>query len=132
MAFIEPSISPLYHRPPSHFSPLIVPGSYPDSLPVPVFGALNELRFSFYINETNYNTEDLSLVYINGQNSSVVEKLSNVIDNNYVHFTALFPYQQYQIDGLTIAALTNSVGPFSNTTNVAAATLYGPRIIEVS
>lgn len=71
------------------YQTVIVPGSCPDTLPVPVFGALNvdtsnpkaqtqEFHFSFHPNETDYKTEGLSLVYINGQNLPVVEKLSNV------------------------------------------------------
>jgi hypothetical protein len=36
------------------------------------------------------------------------------------------------MDGLTIAAVTNSVGPFSDASDVAAVTLYGPGIIEVA
>jgi hypothetical protein len=68
---------------------VIVPGSCPNSLPIPVFGALNvdtrypkaqtqDMKFSFYTNETNFKTEDLSLVYINQLNVPVVEELSNV------------------------------------------------------
>jgi hypothetical protein len=34
--------------------------------------------------------------------------------------------------GLTIAAVTNSTGPFANATEVAGATLYGPGLIEVN
>ncbi|KAJ5909587.1 hypothetical protein N7504_004230 [Penicillium tannophilum] len=126
------------------YQTVIVPGSCPDSLPIPVFGALDvdtsyikaqtqELEFSFYTNETTVSTEGLSLVYINGQNTPVVEKLSNVrLVDDYVHFTATFPYQEYVMDGLTIAAVTNSVGPFSDASDVAAATLYGPGIIELA
>lgn len=68
---------------------VIVPGSCPDTLPIPIFNALNvdttsispdtkTIQFSFYTNETNFNTAGLSLVYINGQNTPVVEALTNV------------------------------------------------------
>lgn len=53
------------------------------------------------------------------------------IKNNYVTFDAPFPYEQYQMDGLTIAAVTHGAGPFANATQVAQAALYGPGIIEV-
>lgn len=36
------------------------------------------------------------------------------------------------MDGLTIAAITNSIGPFSDASDVTAATLFGPGIIEVA
>ena len=57
---------------------------------------------------------------------------NNRIFDDYVHFTAPFPYQEYEMDGLTIAAVTDNVGPFSDASEVAAVTLYGPGIIEVS
>lgn len=60
------------------------------------------------------------------------DDVNNRLVDDYVHFTASFPYQEYVMDGLTIAAVTNSVGPFSDASDVAAATLYGPGIIELA
>ncbi|KAK6221364.1 hypothetical protein LQW54_001463 [Pestalotiopsis sp. IQ-011] len=122
---------------------VVVPGSCPDTIPgVPILGALNvdtdkistqttEIRFSFRTNDTKVDTDGLSLVYINGQNLPVVEKLSNVKnDHGLVQFTAPFPYQQFQMDGLTIAAMTKGSGPFANASDVASAALFGPGIID--
>lgn len=64
---------------------VVLPGSCPDNIPVPVFSALNvempninpstvKIKFSFATNETDLDTKGLRLVYINQQNVSVVEK----------------------------------------------------------
>jgi hypothetical protein len=37
-----------------------------------------------------------------------------------------------KVNGLTIAAVTNSAGPFESASEVAAATLFGPGLIEVN
>ena len=47
-------------------------------------------------------------------------------------FEALFPYDQFEMNGLTIAVLTNSAGPFADVDAVAAATVAGPALIEVN
>lgn len=51
--------------------------------------------------------------------------------NGMVQFSAPFPYQQSQMDGLTLAAVTKSSGPFANASDVAGNALFGPGIIEV-
>ncbi|KAK9416023.1 putative Sexual development protein [Seiridium unicorne] len=123
---------------------VIVPGSCPDTIAVPTFSALKvetsnigprteAVQFSFHTNGTDPDIEELSLVYINGQNLPVVERPADVrISNGLVQFSAPFPYQKYQMDGLTIAAVTTSAGPFANATDVASDTLYGPGLIEVA
>ncbi|ETS86278.1 hypothetical protein PFICI_00106 [Pestalotiopsis fici W106-1] len=123
---------------------VVVPGSCPDTIPIPVLDALNvdtdkispqtaEIQFSFHTNDTKLDTDNLSLVYINGQNLPLVEKLSNVNNHNgMVQFSAPFPYQHYQMDGLTLAAVTKSSGPFANASDVAGHALFGPGIIEVN
>ncbi|KAF3017098.1 hypothetical protein E8E14_008244 [Neopestalotiopsis sp. 37M] len=122
---------------------VVVPGSCPDTIPIPILDALNvdtdkispqttEIQFSFYTNDTKLDTDSLSLVYINGQNLPLVEKLSGVSNHNgMVQFSAPFPYQQFQMDGLTLAAVTKSSGPFANASDVAGNALFGPGIIEV-
>ena len=76
---------------------------------------------------------DLNLVYINQQNVPVVEKLQNPASSNgMTTFEALFPYDQFEMNGLTIAVLTNSAGPFADVDAVAAATVAGPALIEVN
>lgn len=44
---------------------------------------------------------------------------------------APFPYAKFQLDGLTIAAVTKTPGPFANATEVAGQTLAGPGLIEI-
>lgn len=76
----------------------------------------------------------LSMVYINQQNVPVVESIQNItVDGNIVSFTAWFPFNGTTFgNGLTIAALTNSTGPFKNAGDVTAATLFGPGLIEIN
>ena len=78
------------------------------------------------------STDNLSLVYINQQNTPIVVPLQNVkTRGDQVTFSANFPYQQNLMDGLTIAAVTNSAGQFASVGAVANATLFGPGVIEV-
>lgn len=125
----------------------IVPGSCPSSNPavnLTVFAPLallstpcaedSTLTFSFKRGpgNTNSSLDDLQLVYINGQNAPVVESLTNLQypDSDTVQFDAVFPQATDLMFGLTIAAVT-SVGNFSSVDDVAAATLFGPALIEV-
>ena len=128
----------------------IVPGSCPNSniIDLKIFQPLvvesknidaksQNLKFSFAANGAGgygSNYSGLSLVYINQQNTPIVEKLQNVnVDHDMVHFEALFPFDQATFgNGLTIAALTNSAGPFANADAVAQATVFGPGLIEIN
>lgn len=66
-----------------------------------------------------------SLVFMNQQNLPVVKPLTNDCQ-------AEFPYDQFEMNGLTLAAVTPSAGPFANPDAVAAAALFGPALIEVN
>ena len=74
-----------------------------------------------------------SIVYISGQNLPVTVPISTVTSiAGYSHFTASFPFDSGFAHGLTIAALVNSTGQtFPTNDAVAAATLFGPGLIEV-
>jgi hypothetical protein len=80
----------------------------------------------------------LSLTYINQQNLPIVEPITNVRkDGNTLTFEALFPFDDATQgalfgNGLTIAALTNSTGPFATADLVAKATVFGPGLIEIN
>jgi hypothetical protein len=75
----------------------------------------------------------LSVVYINQQNLPVVEPITNVsIQGGVVTFDAEFPFDQFLMNGLTIAAVTNSAGPFASADAVAKATIFGPGLIEIN
>lgn len=122
---------------------VVVPGSCPNSniIDLPIFGALSvnppepqpknqELEFSFTNNGTDVSS--LSLVYINQQNLPIVEPLTDVkVQGDKVTFKAFLPFEKFIMNGLTIAAVTDSAGPFSSANEVAAATLFGPGLIEI-
>lgn len=76
----------------------------------------------------------LSLVYINQQNTPVVRQLTDAghSQDKTTACEAEFPYDQYEMNGLTLAAVTGSPGPFANPDAVAAAALFGPALIEVN
>lgn len=75
----------------------------------------------------------LSLVLINGQNIPLVEQVQNAqVSNGVATFQANFPFSENVLDGLTIAALTSSAGPFTSAEDVAKVTIAGPGLIEVN
>jgi hypothetical protein len=75
----------------------------------------------------------LSVVYINQQNLPVVEPITNVaIEENTVTFDAEFPFDQFLMNGLTIAAVTKTAGPFASADAVAKDTIFGPGLIEIN
>lgn len=74
------------------------------------------------------------LTYINQQNKPFSVKIENEQvdqETGAIKFTALFPGKTNDLNGLTIAAVTSSAGPFSSPDDVAAVTLFGPGLIEV-
>ncbi|CZR63151.1 related to sexual development protein (LsdA) [Phialocephala subalpina] len=128
----------------------VVPGSCPniDEIDLPVFATLTvvtpdiqpksqNIQFSFDTSKDKAiesRLSGLSLVYINQQNNPVVENLQDVqVQNSTVLFTAQFPFDEATFgNGFTIAAVTNSSGPFSSAGAVANATLFGPGLIEIN
>ncbi|KAJ5653757.1 hypothetical protein N7490_000760 [Penicillium lividum] len=120
-----------------------VPGSCPtlDEIPLRTFENLDiltkpkaesqNITFSFE-DKTNETEHLLWMTYINQLNLPIVEPL-NVISKNgtLVQATALFPYNDYELNGLTIAAVTKSDGPFGDVNSVAKWTLAGPGLIVV-
>ena len=149
---LVPSESPFLTRTtgPWAFSALnqivIVPGSCPNAniIAVPIFGALTldtpapiqlkdqTLEFTFKNNGTN--VADSKIVFINGQNVPVVETPSDIqTKGDYVTFSATFDAATLIADGLTVAVLTDdSVSSASSADEVAAATLFGPALIEIN
>jgi hypothetical protein len=81
----------------------------------------------------SHKGDKLFVTYINQQNVPVsvpVEDLS--FSGNAIDFKASFPGKSKDLNGLTIAAVTNSKGPFSTPDDVAADTLFGPGLIEIN
>lgn len=123
---------------------VVVPGSCPNEniINLPIFGPLTvdtqniqpksqNLEFTFTNNGTDVNS--ISLVYVNQQNLPVVEKPKDIqVKGDQVTFKAFFPFNKFIMNGLTIAVVTNSAGPFASADEVAAATLFGPGLIEIN
>jgi hypothetical protein len=130
----------------------VIPGSCPNinTIDLQIFEPLNvlsnvepkvqDVKFSFAI-PANANTASwksdysgLSVVYINQQNTPIVQALQNIdVMDTTVTFTATFPFDEATFgNGLTIAAVTNSTGPFASVDDVAKATVFGPGLIEVN
>jgi hypothetical protein len=73
------------------------------------------------------------VVFINQQNVPVVQPITvSPSNNNLVTFSAPFPYSKNEMNGLTIAAVVQGSGPFADVDAVAAATLFGPGLIEIN
>ena len=135
----------------------VVPGSCPNNtnialqifepltvLTAPIANCTQNLTFSFVAPETQPSTwgadySGLSMVYINQQNLPVVEKIVGAekdASTGVVTFQVLFPFNETTFgatfgNGLTIAAVTNSSGPFASANAVANATVFGPGLIEI-
>ena len=75
----------------------------------------------------------LWMTYINQQNLPIVKPM-NIISNKEGTVTAetLFPYTKNLMNGLTIATVTNSSGPFATADDVSKATVFGPGVIIVN
>jgi hypothetical protein len=78
----------------------------------------------------------LFVVYINQQNVPIVGNVEkSTVSNKKITFDATFPFEELSDgtfgNGLTIAALTSTNGPFTSAEDVAAVTLFGPGLIEI-
>ena len=103
--------------------------------PAPIAAATQTLDFSFTVTDGKAAPPagGASLVYINQQNTPVVEQMQNVqFKDGAVSFSAQFPYDQFEMNGLTIAAVVLGSGPFANAAAVANATIAGPGLIEIN
>jgi hypothetical protein len=79
-----------------------------------------------------YHANELKVVYINAQNVPIVKHLENVqILSDKVTFEAPFPYDEFLLNGLTVAAVTHGKDTFANANEVAATAVFGPGLIEI-
>ncbi|CAO2652546.1 Nn.00g008290.m01.CDS01 [Neocucurbitaria sp. VM-36] len=123
-----------------------IPGSCPniDTIPLKTFKPLTvetskvpaqtqNIKFSFAKADAGlYQVEQLRLVFINGQNVPIVKPLINInTAGDKVAFEAAFPYDEFLMNGLTIAAVTTAADQFADADAVAQATIFGPGIIEI-
>ena len=73
-----------------------------------------------------------SIVYLSGANLPVTVPISAVSTAaGKTTFCASFPFASGFAHGLTIAALVKGTGKFMSNDAVAAATVYGPGLIEI-
>ncbi|KAF1954796.1 late sexual development protein [Byssothecium circinans] len=95
--------------------------------------ATQNIKFSF--RKADAGTEDwasLALVWINQQNEPIEKSLINpTVDGETVTFEAAFPYDEFLMNGLTIAAVTKGMGPFASADDAAKAAILGPGLIEI-
>ncbi|CAG8195963.1 unnamed protein product [Penicillium salamii] len=123
----------------------IVPNSCPNigSIPLETLEPLNVIRpptaktgnimVSFFDHHHETVESILWMVYINQQNVPVVEPLHLISrEDNEVVAEALFPWDAYQMNGLTFAVVTATEGPFANAYTVAKATIAGPGIFIIN
>lgn len=120
----------------------IVPGSCPmplSNIPLTNFGKLHILTKPQPRNMTlryevsgHVDSQHNSVLYISGQNLPVTVP---IVAAKYAHgqtyFSASFPFEEGFANGLTIAAVVNGTGSLPTYDAVAAATLYGPGLIEI-
>ncbi|KAL4865497.1 hypothetical protein BDV12DRAFT_188174 [Aspergillus spectabilis] len=74
----------------------------------------------------------LWLAYVNQLNTPIVSPLQVVsCDGNKSTAVAVVPYDEFLLNGLTVAAVVNRRGPFTNAAAVAKSTVYGPGLFIV-
>lgn len=122
----------------------VVPGSCPNinTIPLKTFEPLeiikaptartSTIKVSFS-DDRHANASTPWITYINQQNLPIVEPLRIVSEkDDEIIAEALFPYDAHEMNGLTIAAVTTTDGPFPNAFSVAKVTLAGPGLIIIN
>lgn len=125
----------------------IVPGSCPNaaSIPFKIFEPLtvtsqfipaSNTTVTYEVNAVENGTVNSSntfIAYITGQNVPVVVGIDSVENtaSGKTSFSAALPFSNGFSTGLTIAAVVNSKRPFADANAVAAATLFGPGLLEI-
>ncbi|KAL2796559.1 hypothetical protein BJX66DRAFT_335801 [Aspergillus keveii] len=122
----------------------IVPGSCPNiheiklrtflPLEIVTFSAARttkiKLSWTHVVDEKKENT--LWLAYVNQLNVPTYVPLQVIsCDGHKTVAVAVFPYDEFLLNGLTIAAVVDRQGPFANAVAVAQSTVYGPALIVV-
>lgn len=120
---------------------LTVPGSCPDlnliklnTLEPLTLGSTPQARTEEIWFEVEGNAgEALFMTYINQQNVPVTVPLQvGEKRGSTTRVSALFPYDEHLLNGLTIAVTTTAGGPFQNARAAAAAAVHGPALIIVN
>lgn len=132
-SFTIPDSCPnLYTIPLMSFRPLTV-------LSIDLKPETQNIKFSFSkkdspVADLHDNYDSLSVVYLNQQNTPVIKGLQNIkVNGDEVCFEAAFPFDEFEMNGLTIAAVTKTPDePFKSANDVSLNTLFGPGIIEIN
>ncbi|OAL05086.1 hypothetical protein IQ06DRAFT_291024 [Phaeosphaeriaceae sp. SRC1lsM3a] len=125
----------------------VVPNSCPniDTIKLKTFLPLNvestnikaqtqNLKFSWSktADTAKLDIKTLKVVYLNGLTQPIVKELQNVVvGTDKVTFEAAFPYDEFVLDGLTIAAVTTGADQFDSPRNVSQHAVFGPGIIQI-
>ncbi|KAL8710592.1 MAG: hypothetical protein Q9220_004816 [cf. Caloplaca sp. 1 TL-2023] len=123
----------------------IVPDSCPkplSTIDLPTFKSLTVIGKPQARNSTIFfraagpvDPKNQSVVYISGQNLPVTVPISQIFQppgSGETVVRADFPFDLGFANGLTIAAIVNGASNLQNPDAVAAATIYGPGLIEVN
>lgn len=74
----------------------------------------------------------LYVTYLTGQDLPITEPITNASwSGNWLTFNAFFPFTEYVMDGLSIAALTTSPN-FTSLDDVPGSTLAAPGLVQVN
>ncbi|CAK7266470.1 hypothetical protein SEPCBS119000_002039 [Sporothrix epigloea] len=85
-----------------------------------------------FIGNSSAVTKGLYMTYFTGQDAPVSVPVANAsFSGNVLTFSAMFPYHEFVMDGLTLGALTTS-GNLSSPAAVGAATLAAPALINIA
>ncbi|KAK0259793.1 hypothetical protein LTR91_024138 [Friedmanniomyces endolithicus] len=111
---------------------------------LPIFGVLNvdtknialadqTLTFSVKTSSSYADVAGWSVTFINQQNVPVTKPITNIkLAGGVATFDAFFPAETLLMNALTISAVTHGASSFASVGDVAAATLFGPGLIEIN
>ena len=99
-----------------------------------VSNSTQSIEFSFSKDSRDsFNISEFRLVYMNGQSNPIVKNMDNVQSSgDKISFEAAFPFEEYQMFGLTIAVVTRTANNLENITAVSNSTMFGPGIIQIT
>lgn len=123
---IEGSCPNIASIPLKRFKPLVVETKT-------IHAESQNLKFSFDMKDAGmYDVKDMRLTYLNGQNQPIVKGFENVkMEGGRVYFEAGFPYDDFLMNGLSVAAVTMGADTFADADAMAKAAVFGPGLIEV-
>ncbi|KAL5343026.1 hypothetical protein BJX70DRAFT_394458 [Aspergillus crustosus] len=93
----------------------------------------HKIKFSWTHGPDEKKENLLWLAYVNQLNTPIVSPLQVVsCDGEKSVAVAVVPYDEFLLNGLTVAAVVNRRGPFASAAAVAQSTVYGPGLFVIS